>query len=304
MLGIPHEDRKDNQPGQHRRDIRRRMAKPAALGRRDHEEREKPERRERADIFRQASQAEAKPGEEPEAPDAALVRAGIEKEPRKRPRRQGEPEQERSVRHDPRPGGSEEEGRGVEPEQRDESGSRTEQLRRQPIEEPARRSEQRDERQPRGEPFAGSEPGKMSDPLMERRMIEIRKAEVARDGKRVGFVDAETERKGEGEPRGEKDKHDCRRAPVCEVERRRFVPRRPQGAEASVATRYQSAPAAGIRVGADAAGPRAVKSSAPPLAAPSEGRHNQSQKPNLTAKPTRARSILAGKSSKDIGRTT
>ena len=61
-------------------------------------------------------------------------------------------------------------------------------------------------------------------------MIEIRQAEVARDGKRVGFVDAEAERKGEGEPRGEKAKDDCRRAPVCEVERRRFVPRRPQGA--------------------------------------------------------------------------
>ena len=45
-------------------------------------------------------------------------------------------------------------------------------------------------------------------------MVEIRQAELARDGKRIGFVDAEAEREGEGEPRGEKSKDDSGGEPV------------------------------------------------------------------------------------------
>ena len=54
-------------------------------------------------------------------------------------------------------------------------------------------------------------------------MVEIGQAEVARDGKGVGFVDAEAQPKGEGESRGEKSKDDYRRLTACNVERRRFV---------------------------------------------------------------------------------
>ena len=61
-------------------------------------------------------------------------------------------------------------------------------------------------------------------------MVEIRQPEVARDGNRVGFIDAETERKGEGEARGQKSKDDDRRAPVCDAKRRRLVLRRSRGA--------------------------------------------------------------------------
>ena len=59
MLGVPNEHRKDYQPCKYRSDVGRRMTKPTALRWRDREKGEKPERRERSNIFRQAREAEA-----------------------------------------------------------------------------------------------------------------------------------------------------------------------------------------------------------------------------------------------------
>ena len=61
----------------------------------------------------------------------------------------------------------------------------------------------------------------------------------------------------------------------------------PLRANAGEPTASWLAEAAGIRVGADALGPRLVKSFRPSARRSPEGRHNQSQKPNLTTKATR-----------------
>ena len=205
------------------------MAKPAALRWRDHEKGEKPKERQRTDVFRQAGHAESQSDEEPEPPDAALALTRIEQEAPERADRQREGEQERAIRHNPSPGGSEEEGRRVKSEQCDEPGSRPEQLRRQPKKEPARRREQRDEGKPRTDPLPERKRCKMRDPLVERWMVEIGQAEIARDRERIGFVDAKPEGDGEDEPSGEKSYEDSRCEPVSGVKHRRFIPRRSDG---------------------------------------------------------------------------
>ena len=61
-------------------------------------------------------------------------------------------------------------------------------------------------------------------------MVEIGQAEITRDRERIGFVNAEAQRKGEADPGRQKSKDDDPGAPVRDVERRRFVISRSQGA--------------------------------------------------------------------------
>ena len=192
VLGIPHEDRKDDQarPASPRRKAPDGETSGAQTARSRGTREARAARARRYILTGQRGRSQARRG-------ARVARRGARpRRDRKRAARSAHAARASPNRSGPSgmihvPAEAKKKGVALSPNNATSPARGPEQLRRQPVEEPAGRSEQRDERQPRAEPLAGSEPGKMRDPLMERRMIEIGQAEMARDGKRVGFVDAE-----------------------------------------------------------------------------------------------------------------